>query len=105
MIGHALATGRYARKDRGEYLILGASSLYTTAGENDDLVRETDDALLMGNDDHSRIGALMKVAEGFGKLGKGPEVDSRLGLVEDHKGRITREYGCDLDTLYFTAGE
>ena len=47
----------------------------------------------------------MDLFKRFRKARKAPEVDARLGLVEDHELRLPRENRGDLDALDLAAGE
>ena len=47
----------------------------------------------------------MDIAEGIGELGKGPQVDTCLRLVEDHQRGLTGQNGGDLNALDLAAGE
>ena len=91
--------------DRGENFLRFAALLKTAVGNEENLVSLADDALLVGDDDECASGALVKLAEGFCESVEAPEVNSGLRLVEDHNLGVLCKNGCDLDSLYFTAGE
>ena len=59
----------------------------------------------MGDDDHRAVLPGVDLFKRFRKARKAPEVDARLGLVEDHELRLPREDRGDLDALDLAAGE
>ena len=75
------------------------------AGDDHDLVRQTDDALLMGDDDHGGPVLPVDLLEGLRQAGEAPQVDAGLRLVEDHEAALPGQNGGDLDALDLAAGE
>ena len=72
---------------------------------HNDLVRQGDDPLLVGDDDHGSPSGGVKLLEGLRQPGEGPQVNARLRLVKNHKLRVSRQDAGDFNALHLAAGE
>ena len=75
------------------------------AADDHDLIRQGNDTLLVGDDDHGGPALVVDLLEGLRQPGEAPEVDAGLGLVKDHELGVPGQEGRDLDALDLAAGE
>ncbi len=77
----------------------------SAVAHHNDLVRQGDDALLVGDDDHGAVARGVDLLKGLRQPGEAPQVDARLRLVEDHQLGVPGQDRGDLDALDLAAGE
>ena len=75
------------------------------AGDDDYFIRQLDDTLLVGDDNHGGVPLLMDLFKGLGEAGEAPQVDASLGLVKDHQLTAAGQDGGNLNALDLAAGE
>lgn len=75
------------------------------AGDDDYFIRQLDDTLLVGDDNHGGVTLLMDLFKGLGEAGEAPQVDAGLGLVKDHQLTAAGQDGGNLNALDLAAGE
>ena len=83
----------------------GAPGLNPAAGEQQNLVGQADDPLLVGDNQNGLILPVVEGLEGLGQPGEAPQVDSGLGLVEDHQLGVLGQHCGDFNALDLAAGE
>ena len=93
-------------RERREELVRGTPAIDPSVLQDHDLVGDLQNALLVGNDDDRAVADLAAhLAEDLDEVLEAPEVDPRLGLVEDRQFRAPRDHRRDLDALEFPARE
>ena len=94
---------RRGKEQFGQDLILGTNGRDLTVGNDDDLVRDIEDALLVGDDQNGTTLTLVHILKDVDEVAKTPQVDTGLGLVKDGQLGAARQYGRDLNSLELTA--
>ena len=89
----------------GHYLVLRALLGDAAAGDDDDLVRYLEYALLVRDDEDAAVYLLVHLLEHRDEVGEAPEVDAGLGLVEERELGAAGQYRGDLYALELAAGE
>ena len=74
-------------------------------GNDHDLIRNVQDALLMGNDNERIAACLVELLKDLDQNAEAPQINSGLRLIEHGKGRVAGDDGSDLNTLKLAAGK
>ncbi len=83
----------------------GPFSLQLAAGDDDDLIGDLQNTLLVGDDEQGALHLAPQALEHVDQIGKAPQVDAGLGLVEQGELGVAGQHRGDLNALDLPAGE